>query len=314
VNVCAAPVASQAATQAPSNKTSDTSAAGDNFGVQLMQLLLAGDTPLVGPEPGHPPELAAKADDAESTDDEPTTSLPPGLSLLIQQMSHAVDEPADASATVSGSTSGTDSGATGVLVDLLEQIAAGPSASDDVATDATTADAMNLLAQAPPPPTSASAATPAAGPDAAPAMSAPLDATRSERLAEALDEQITWLADAARKDGPQRATISLHPAEWGSLQIRVDLGHDGRTTVKFDCETPQARQAIESSLGQLRELLSATVVTGAAPRFELSGGFGHSQSGSWRPGPQAAGVPEEGEPVERLSITRRPLGLLDQFA
>ena len=284
---------------------------GENFGEQLLQLLLAGDAPAAVGEPSKVPKSAEKTGEEAPTEDDSEMPLLPGLSLLIQQMTR-LDASADASGEASDASS-TMGACTSGLMDLLEQVAVSASANDDSAAgigmfDTTALSALTQPQQPMP------IAAPVADANVAPTLSTPLPAAHTERLAEALDEQITWLADAARKDGPQQATISLHPAEWGSLQIRVDLAQDGRTTVKFDCETPQARQAIESSLSQLRELLSTTVVTGAAPRFELSGGFGHQASGSWKPATRAANAVDDGEPVESVSITQRPLGLLDQFA
>ena len=285
--------------------------AGENFCEQLTQLLLAGAAPLASSASDEATQGSGKDRDVATADDEPAAPLLPGLSLLIQQMTNLVDEPVDASADAAAGASVIDGGAPSVPIDLLEAFAVSTSTHDDTASGASAVAALNLPAQ---PQSQPPAPAPPASSGPAAAASMPIDASHSGRLADSLDEQITWLADAARKGGPQQATISLHPAEWGSLQIRVDLAQDGQTTVKFDCETPQARHAIESSLGQLRELLSATVVTGAAPRFELGGGFGHPQSDRWKPGPQATDAPDDGKPAERVSTLRHPLGLLDQFA
>ena len=308
MNVSAAPAAAAAQAANVQAQTGKSAAAGENFGEQLLQLLLSGDAPAESAEAGEAPKCAEKASDAASGDDEVATPLLPGLSLLIQQMTN-LDTQADASVEALNASSAIGSGEAGGLMDLLEQLAASTSANDDSTHSTLDTAALNPLSQ----PQQAMPA-PTADANVAPTLSTPVNAAHAERFVESLDEQITWLADAARKDGPQQATISLHPAEWGSLQIRVDLAQDGRTTVKFDCETPQARQAIEASLTQLRELLSTTVVTGAAPRFELSGGFGHPQSGNWKPTPQTTNAIDVNEPVETPSIVRRSLGLLDQFA
>ncbi len=148
-------------------------------------------------------------------------------------------------------------------------------------------------------------------------LQAPVPATHSAALADSLGERITWLADAGAKEGIQQARIELHPAEWGSLQIRIDLDRDGNTKVAFDFETPQARKAVEASLPQLRELLSTSVVTGAAPKFELSGGLGQqSQSGHWQAASSPSTSVADDEPASaevKLVVSRRN-GLFDQFA
>lgn len=310
MNVCAsAPV--PASSTVPSSSV-EAPAAGD-FGDQLLQLLLAGEAPGAIAEAdeklGAADQLVAAT---EPEDDAVATVLLPGLSLLIQQMMK-LDAQTDVVADASVAPAAIGDGPAPGLAGLLDSLAASTSANDDAGQPLIAAMSDPVID--PSTPSLPAAAPPATHATAAPTPSAPLAAAHPERLAEALDERITWLADAARKDGPQQATISLHPAEWGSLQIRVDLAPDGCATVKFDCETPQARQAIESSLTQLRELLSTTVVTGAAPRFELSGGFGHSQSGSAKPRTQASTI-DDGDAVESLALApvRRPLGLLDQFA
>lgn len=321
MNLSAAPAAAVApaaiaTATAQANKPGDAGMAGGNFGEQLLQLLMAGDAPLVGADSGESPEHLEESSEAASDDDESPMPLLPDLSLLIQTLANA-DAAPETSAEAPNAASApiaVASGGAGVLTELLEQDLAEQLAAVTDANDASTTSTLDIAALTQAPQTQQTMPPPASNASTAASMPTPLDAAHAERFAESLDERITWLADAARKDGPQQATISLHPAEWGSLQIRVDLTQDGRTTVKFDCETPQARQAIEASLTQLRELLSTTVVSGAAPRFELSGGFGHQQSGAWKPATPTIATPDEGEPLERLSIARRPLGLLDQFA
>ena len=297
-------------------KPDDAGMAGDNFGEQLLQLLMAGEAPLAGADTGESPKNLEESSEAAPGDDESPMPLLPGLSLLIQTLANADAAPETSAEAPSAASApiAVANGGTGVLADLLEQNQLEQLSAVTDANAASVTSTLDVAALTQPPQTQQTTQLPAPDAGLAASRPTPLDAAHAERFAESLDERITWLADAARKSGPQQATISLHPAEWGSLQIRVDLAQDGRTTVKFDCETPQARQAIEASLTQLRELLSTTVVSGAAPRFELSGGFGHQQSGAWKPATPTIATPDEGDPVERLSIARRPLGLLDQFA
>lgn len=118
----------------------------------------------------------------------------------------------------------------------------------------------------------------------------------------------------------QEARISLHPAELGSLQIRVELSHDGSTKVSFDVQTAQARQAIEASLPQLRELLAPNLVNAATASFQLSGGLSQQQQqasphsrAAWSGGSRRDGDVTEAQSVTPVA-TRRRIGLLDQFA
>ena len=156
---------------------------------------------------------------------------------------------------------------------------------------------------------------------ATPAPSQPLP---HGELAEPLAERIVWMSDTARANGGhslQEARISLHPAELGSLQIRVQLADDGSTKVSFDVQTPQARQAIEASLPQLRELLAPNLANAATASFQLSGGLSQQQqqsSSQLQTARSAWSGQRGGENAEVQSVTpaatRRRIGLLDQFA
>lgn len=185
--------------------------------------------------------------------------------------------------------------------------------------DGAALDALMALTAAAPP-SSQTGVAPA--PSAAPTHSLP---TAPGEIVEPLAEQIVWMTDSAKLQagGLQEARINLHPAELGSLQIRVQIDSNGNAKVLFDVETPQARQAIESSLPQLRELLSSQVVMATHSSFELSGGLSQQPSSSdaqQRPSQTPAANPD-GEPsptdapsVEPARITRQRVGLLDQFA
>ncbi|SHG42908.1 hook-length control protein FliK [Hydrocarboniphaga daqingensis] len=190
--------------------------------------------------------------------------------------------------------------------------------SSDRADGAALDALMALTAAAPPSSQTGVAPTPSA----APTHSLP---TAPGEIVEPLAEQIVWMTDSAKLQagGLQEARINLHPAELGSLQIRVQIDSNGNAKVLFDVETPQARQAIESSLPQLRELLSSQVVMATHSSFELSGGLSQQPSSSdaqQRPSQTPAANPD-GEPsptdapsVEPARITRQRVGLLDQFA
>lgn len=195
--------------------------------------------------------------------------------------------------------------------------AAGP-AVDPAAGVATAADPAVTLPASAPVPTSVHTAAAATAPLHDPRAALPTASTAE--LADGLHERIVWMADAQATQGPQQARITLHPAEWGSVHIRVDLGGDGRATVAFDFETPQARHAVESSLGQLRELWAAQGGPAGTPRFEFSGGFGQAPSQqNPEPRPMAPtherpGADDEPRAVLASAPLRTRLGLLDQFA
>ncbi|WP_428309443.1 flagellar hook-length control protein FliK [Hydrocarboniphaga sp.] len=180
----------------------------------------------------------------------------------------------------------------------------------------TVADALLVLLHAP---AAALTGTDRAAAVATPAPSQPVP---HGELAEPLAERIVWMSDTARAHGGalQEARISLHPAELGSLQIKVELSHDGSTKVSFDVQTVQARQAIEASLPQLRELLAPNLVNAATASFQLSGGLSQQQqqASSQSQATRSGGSQRDGDATESQSVTpvatRRRVGLLDQFA
>ena len=183
----------------------------------------------------------------------------------------------------------------------------------------TVPDALLALLNAP---AAAVAGTDRAAAVAAPMPSAPSQPMPHGELAEPLAERIVWMSDTARAHGAgsvQEARISLHPAELGSLQIKVELSHDGSTKVSFDVQTEQARQAIEASLPQLRELLAPNLVNAATASFQLSGGLSQQQQqASSQPRSARSVWSADGDAAEVQSVTpvtaRRRIGLLDQFA
>lgn len=192
-----------------------------------------------------------------------------------------------------------------------------------VAADAVLPDALLAMINGAPAPAAAAAGRLSAP---SPAPSATPPPTPGD-FAEPLAERIVWMSDSARANGGaglQQARISLHPAELGSLQIRVELRADGSTAVCFDVDTPEARRAIEASLPQLRELLAPAAAGSDAPppRFELSGGATQQQQS---PSPQrqatarasATGVTDDAVDAVQsgnLPAQRHRVGLIDQFA
>lgn len=165
-----------------------------------------------------------------------------------------------------------------------------------------------------------------AGTDRAAALAtaaAPSQLPTHGELAEPLAERIVWMTDTARAHGgpgAQEARISLHPAELGSLQIRVETNQDGSTRVSFDVQTLQARQAIEASLPQLRELLATATTASGAASFLFSGGGGGDHRAplpSWvsrTPSVAASDDDSAGDAGLGARLIRGPRGLVDHFA
>ena len=269
----------------------DTTLAGDATAVEVVALTVAG-----AGSNGAPPDLTAPVT-ASNT-----------IANLTSLAATGVDAEAASRTTDAAAALRSDATPVADLAALYSDRA------DGAALDAL----MALTAAAPPSSQTGVAPTPSA----APTHSMP---TAPGEIVEPLAEQIVWMTDSAKLQagGLQEARINLHPAELGSLQIRVQIDSNGNAKVLFDVETPQARQAIESSLPQLRELLSSQVVMATHSSFELSGGLSQQPSSSdaqQRPSQTPAANPD-GEPsptdapsVEPARITRQRVGLLDQFA
>ena len=81
-------------------------------------------------------------------------------------------------------------------------------------------------------------------------IAAPL---HSQAWPQQFGEKLVWMV----KNDQQTAQISLNPPQLGPLQITLNLSGDQATAV-FASPHAEVRQAIESSLPQLRDMLSAT--------------------------------------------------------
>jgi hypothetical protein len=78
-------------------------------------------------------------------------------------------------------------------------------------------------------------------------------ASANGTLGSELGEKILWLSGHNLRG----AEIQLDPPELGPLQIQIHNHRDG-TSVQFTTHTAVARDAVESHLGRLRELLEGS--------------------------------------------------------
>ena len=130
---------------------------------------------------------------------------------------------------------------------------------------------------------------------------------------QALGERLAWLVQEGRHD----ARIKLHPAELGSIDIRLSV--DGEAT-RVSLSSPHAavRDALEQALPRLRELLGhggfdLSQVDIGAGDARSHGDFGRGALPSVT-GPDFAAVADEAEPVALHVALRLPQGLVDTFA
>jgi flagellar hook-length control protein FliK len=112
-----------------------------------------------------------------------------------------------------------------------------------------------------------------------------------------------------------RAELRLHPAHLGPIDVSVTV-HNDEVNVSFNATHPATREALESSLPRLRELLGdAGLSLGNA---SVSQQFAGGQRTPERPEPQphAGALRFDEQPARAESVTASTLrvGLLDAYA
>ncbi len=191
-----------------------------------------------------------------------------------------------------------------------------PPPTGDVAT--VTSSAGEVLAAPSPPPakTDAADAMPPRGFDhilrqVDARLNASVEApVRSAAFAQELGDKVVWLAS---RNG-QVAELSLNPTQLGSVEVRLTLS-GGEAGAQFFAASPMAREAIESALPRLRELMAQAGLTlGEAQVRDQAFSQGHRG-----PEPGAGGGGSLGEDplqVVRGAMTARGtgLGLVDLYA
>jgi flagellar hook-length control protein FliK len=112
------------------------------------------------------------------------------------------------------------------------------------------------------------------------ALQRPLDLQQTE-ASQKLQERINIMMSK----NIQRADIRLDPPELGNVQIRVNVSGE-QTTVQFQVQNAQAREAIESAMPRLREMMEqqglnlADTQVGEQARDGSGTGDGENASGS----------------------------------
>ncbi|MBN8800628.1 MAG: hypothetical protein ABS96_29655 [Lysobacteraceae bacterium SCN 69-123] len=141
-----------------------------------------------------------------------------------------------------------------------------------------------------------------------PALSAPVDMQGAD-FDEAIGARVGWLAE--QKIG--HAHIRVTPNDLGPVEVKLQLEGD-RVHATFSSAHAEVRQALESGLPRLREMLGEQGLQLA------QADVGHRQSESGSPNAGGAGTGHDGEPGDAGSLpehTARPLrlrGLLDAYA
>jgi flagellar hook-length control protein FliK len=124
----------------------------------------------------------------------------------------------------------------------------------------------------------------------------PTSAARQPAFEQALGERLVWLVQEGRHD----ARIKLHPAELGSIDIRLSL--DGDST-RISLASPHAvvRDALEQAVPRLRELLSQS----GLDLSQVNVGTGDARSHGDFAGRRREDTTRPSLPVTRERRTRR---------
>jgi flagellar hook-length control protein FliK len=136
-------------------------------------------------------------------------------------------------------------------------------------------------------------------------------------LPQRLGERLRWLID----DGVQEARLQLHPADLGSIDIRVRVDDVGTAHVWFAAEHPAARAALETALPQLRERFASDGLDLQSSAVSAQGrgwdSQGQSPSSARFAGVSATAVDDTAETVHSTAASSRSAvhdGLIDRYA
>jgi flagellar hook-length control protein FliK len=141
----------------------------------------------------------------------------------------------------------------------------------------------------------------------------PTSPAQQPAFEQALGDRLVWLVQEGRQD----ARMKLHPAELGSIDIRLSLDGDA-TRISLASPHAAVRDALEQAVPRLRELLGnagldlgqVDVGTGDA---RSHGDFGRPTSAASN-GNDFSAVANEGSTVVEVLALRMPQGLVDTFA
>ena len=125
----------------------------------------------------------------------------------------------------------------------------------------------------------------------------------------ALGHRLIWMAG----EGMQKAELRINPEHLGPIHIHIQIEND-QTDIQFAALSPQAREALETSIPKLRELFSQQGLNlGQAQVFsqaqQQSGG--RQQSLSQQAMDPQAEQPESVSLIKRIHVSTR---LLDDYA
>lgn len=321
-----------AATADAKTEAGDVAAAQSQDGAGLFQLLLGNATQkgADGAAPAATTDATADATPSKqadaSTDLNLFIALLPGL-MTAQTPATANDAtPTPTSATgntaaatlpaitatalpVATTTENATAATAATGASLLASLVSDNAATKESATTAKT-DFTNTMQSAMNLPTAAAPTRAADAPTQTMRVDVPM---HYPEWSEAVGHQVLWAA----QDGVQKAELHINPEHLGPVHVKIHLEHD-KADIQFAAVTPQAREALETSIPKLREMF-------AQQGLELHQAQVFSQTSQNPNGRQPQGQPAPSttrawrdEPAEvtptPVRLPRMSLRLLDDYA
>ncbi len=147
-----------------------------------------------------------------------------------------------------------------------------------------------------------------------PAASRLAPAVGTPAWGQALGDKLVWMASGAQ----QTASLTLNPPNLGPLQVVLDVKND-QATASFYAAQPEVRQALESALPRLREMmteagiqLGQATVSADTPRQNDSQEHQAQRLASERAGADSSGLATPSGLT--VPVARAGRGLVDTFA
>jgi len=190
-------------------------------------------------------------------------------------------------------------------------------ANDDQADDASTTDA------APPAPSDGNGTlTPAIAMAPAPAAAAPASAAATPALPlvpHSVAQQVAISLSQAAKTGDDHIQIQLQPADLGAIDVKLNVGHDGRVMAVLSADRSDTLNLLRQDASSLTQALrdAGLQADNSSLSFNLRGGGSNSdqaaQSGYRSAGAstQVGAIDDAGADLTAAPVFRRHSGSLD---
>lgn len=129
----------------------------------------------------------------------------------------------------------------------------------------------------------------------------------------AVGQKVVWLIG----QNQQSADLHLNPPHLGPLEVRLNLASDGQASVQFVSQHPVVREALESAIPRLREMMADNGIALGNVQVGAESFSRQEQTGEGQPhgrGDQKSEASEEILTPLNRPFERNSLGMLDLFA